>query len=274
VPFSVTPEPLLPQHPEWGTASLPPWDEDYFGFRVANLDLCDTATLAAHASDIHRALVDFAAARQVELVGVHLPVLDTPRIGLLSAMGFLFVEHSLRVSISRLQAAAIPAPRLTVRRAEPEDHAAIGDIAGSVFAYARYHTDPRFPVALGHRRYRRWIENALADPDPAVHVYVLGPRGSVHGFFHVVLEDGAADLRLGGVAVESQLGLAGPALYAGVLADLKRQGARSASAKISASNTAVMNIYASLGFRFSAPELVFHWHAPNAPHLLPAGGRS
>jgi hypothetical protein len=224
--FSVTPEPLSAAHPEWGTASLLPWDEDYFGFRVANLELGETGVLAAHSAEIEAALREFTEKRSVELVGIHAPVLDTRRVGLLSSMGFVFVEHSLRASIARLQAAVIPAARLTVRLAEPEDHGAIAEIAGSVFAYARYHTDPRFPVALAHHRYRRWMENALADPDPAVRVYVLGPRGSVHGFFHVVLRDGVADLRLGGVAVESHLGLAGPALYAGVLADLQRQGAR------------------------------------------------
>src|ERR1035438_5313681 len=29
---------------------------------------------------------------------------------------------------------------------------------------------------------------------------------------------------------------------------------------ISAANTAVMNVHAMLGFSFSAPEMIFHWH--------------
>jgi RimJ/RimL family protein N-acetyltransferase len=42
----------------------------------------------------------------------------------------------------------------------------------------------------------------------------------------------------------------------------KRQGARSIRTTISARNTAVMNLYARLGFRFSAPDMTFHWVRP------------
>jgi len=40
--------------------------------------------------------------------------------------------------------------------------------------------------------------------------------------------------------------------------------------EIAAANTRVLNVCAMLGFRFSNPESAFHWHAPHAPHLLPA----
>jgi len=61
-------------------------------------------------------------------------------------------------------------------------------------------------------------------------------------------------------------------LFRGALRELASRGASQATARISATNTAVLNIYASLGFRFHEPELVFHWHAPTATHLVPLAG--
>jgi hypothetical protein len=45
-------------------------------------------------------------------------------------------------------------------------------------------------------------------------------------------------------------------------------GARRFVTKVSAANMGVVNLYASIGFRFSNPAHIFHWHAPGANHLL------
>jgi hypothetical protein len=59
-------------------------------------------------------------------------------------------------------------------------------------------------------------------------------------------------------------------LFAGTLDALEAEGVRLVTAKISAANTGVMNIYAHLGFLASAPEFTYHWRQPASPHLLPA----
>jgi hypothetical protein len=81
-------------------------------------------------------------------------------------------------------------------------------------------------------------------------------------------EPGArADIRLAAVDRKAA-GIAGPELFLGALGELARRGISSVTAKISADNSGVWNIYASLGFRFHEPELVFHWHRPGSPHLV------
>jgi hypothetical protein len=161
---------------------------------------------------------------------------------------------------------------------EPDDRDDVERIAETAFRFGRYHADPRFPSRLANLRYRRWVHNAFSKPAPESHLYVIGQPGAVSGFFHIVLKDGLADLRLGAVDPAVQSGIAGFNLYVGVLKALKQAGAHRATAKIPAANIAVMNIYASLGFRFSHPEAIFHWHSPNAPNLIsldqiPATGR-
>jgi hypothetical protein len=59
-------------------------------------------------------------------------------------------------------------------------------------------------------------------------------------------------------------------LFAGTLDALEAEGVRSVTAKISAANTGVMNIYSHLGFVASLPEFTYHWRLPASPHLLPA----
>jgi hypothetical protein len=91
-------------------------------------------------------------------------------------------------------------------------------------------------------------------------VYLIGDENT-DGFFHVTIEDSIADLRLAAIDVAAQRTTLGVDLYAGTLCQLQRDGVRQAVSKISAANTSVMNVYAMLGFRFSLPETVFHWHA-------------
>ena len=136
------------------------------------------------------------------------------------------------------------------------------------FDFGRYHSDPRFPRELANRRYVRWLENALACSESSVRVFVLGSPGMPLGFFHAVLLDGVADLRLAAADPTSQVGL-GLALYSETLITLQKLGAKRFVTKVSAINTGVVNLYASIGFRFSRPEYILHWHSPLARHLLP-----
>jgi hypothetical protein len=57
-------------------------------------------------------------------------------------------------------------------------------------------------------------------------------------------------------------------LCTGSFYDLKQIGIRRITAKLSAAHTGLASIAASFGFRFRGPQAVFHWHAPDAPHLL------
>lgn len=188
---------------------------------------------------------------------------------LFTVVGFVPVDFNLMATHPSLKALSLPESRFTLRPAGPEDHGEILRIAGSAFSFGRYHGDPRFPRKLANARYIQWMQRALEYANSDDKVLVLGAPGAVIGFMNVVVRNGHADLRLGAIDSSNELGFPGFFLYAEVLRLMRDTGVRRASAKISAANTRVLNVCARLGFQFSNAEAVYHWHAPDAPHLLP-----
>jgi hypothetical protein len=269
-PFRAEYQLLLESDPGWGRIGCLPWDEAVFGFPVAELRFAGPVAVDPGPA-FAAALRDFCHNTKAELVSACASGADTAAQGALSKAGFVPVDFSLSAQIPNLKAAHLPKPRFSLRPATPGDHAAVCRIAGQAFAFGRYHGDPRFPRALANRRYEHWVHRALNGGDPDDCVFVLGQPDSVLGFMNVVIKDGNADLRLGAVDPENDLGIAGVALYAETLRAVCSMGVRSVSAKIAAANTRILNVCAMLGCRFSNPESTFHWHAPDAAHLLPAG---
>ena len=276
--------PLRGEEPRWGEVAILPWDAEVFGFPVAEYRAGAGAEIARDPSMLRQELERWSARTGAELVGCRLPAESPGLLSLLTAAGFRFVE--LQLSATRPRLDRLEPRRLSVRRAEPADHSRIAEIAGSAFTFGRYHADPLFPRALASRRFRIWMERALADPSPGTWIGVLGPPGEPAGFVHAELDPDkeTADIRL--LATESAApaaatkgaagtagplaGLAGPALLLGSLHELAAAGASRAIARLSPANSAALNVYASLGFQFHDPAVVLHWSRPGAPHLLSA----
>ena len=268
--FSIQYHPLLDTHPDWAKIACLPWDEAIFGFPVADLSLSgDSPPEIDPSVALREALNAFCGQTKSELVSARADGADTATQAMLITAGFLPVEFSILAQIQHLKPESLPKRRFPLRPAEPEDHEVILRIAESVFAFGRYHGDPRFPRDLANRRYVQWVKNALDCGNPDDHVLVLGRPNAALGFMNVVIRDGHADLRLGAVDPKNQIGFAGFALYAETLRVAHSLGARSASAKVAAANIRVMNVCASLGCRFYKPETTLHWHAQNASRLLP-----
>lgn len=258
--------PLCAEYPSLGRIAVLPWDRDIFGFAVADYRPPPAAQIGQNIEAAAKAVAAWAKDHGAELISASVAAGDGRLIVLMEALGFRYVDYSLTAG-ANLQRKALPETRLAVRRALPDDRDDVERIAASAFDHGRYHADARFPRAMADLRYRRWMERALRDEDAAVRVYVIGAPREVRGFFHVELKGAVADLRLGAVDRADETGLAGFYLYSGTLSALKEAGVKKATAKISAGNTAVMNIYAALGFAFSHPEAVMHWHAPGSIHL-------
>jgi ribosomal protein S18 acetylase RimI-like enzyme len=265
--FQADYRPLSQAYSGWGAVALLPWDETIFGFPVAELEIGPEPPQPQTVPLFIDALMEFCRQTKAELISARASGTNTQAIAWLSKAGFSAVDFSLLAKLPRLKPDKLPKARFSIRRAIPEDHEAIRHLAGKAFQFGRYHTDPRFPVDLAHRRYVQWINRALTGPDPTNVVFVLGQPGEVIGFMHVVIEDRHTDLRLGAVDPGNRLGFAGFALYAETLRAVQECGGRSVSAKVAATNTRVMNILAALGFQFSCPEVTLHWHSPDAVHL-------
>lgn len=261
--------PLDMEMPGWGAVALLPWDAEVFGFPVADFRPGDPGDIDAHRPAFARRLAHWAGQRQVELVGCRHSPSDVNLSALLDECRFRFVEVSVRAELAPLRTDRLPAARVTLRLAAPEDRGTLLSIAESAFDSGRYHADPRVPRALANVRYRFWLDNALSRPGPGTRVFALGAAGHPTGFFHVEIEAAAADLRLAAVDPAGNAGIAGFALYAGVLQALASLGVQRVSARLTATNTSVVNLYAALGFRFTEPEVVRHWHSATGPHLVP-----
>ena len=252
------------ERPEWGVVATLPWDGEIFGFNVGEYRPGPLGALVATSSLLRARIASWAAEHEVELISCCTEGDDTLLRVAMSDLGFRFVDTSLRATLPRLEAARLPPCRATVRLVEHADHDALERIAATSFHHGRYHADPSFPRELANRRYLQWLRGALSDPAAGRHVYVVGPRGKAKGFLHAEVKDSVADLRLGAVDPETNPGTAGFSLYLGTMHALAELGVRSVVARVSATNTAVMNLYAALGFRFSGPEVVLHWHRERA----------
>jgi len=252
--------------PEWGKIALLPWDEEIFGFPVADFQLGSTPPQVQDLPSFAKALEDFSARTKAQLVSTHVKGEDMLTIARLVKAGFSPVEFSLVATLGNLESAKLPTRKVALRKALPEDHSSLCEIAGTAFHFGRYHTDPQFPRDLANARYVHWIRNALSGSSPDNHVFVLGPSGVVVGFMDVVVCDGRADFRLAAIdpGKSSSSPGAGFLLYAESIRAVLELGARSAITKIASANTPVLNIYSMLGFRFSKPEVVLHWHAQNS----------
>jgi RimJ/RimL family protein N-acetyltransferase len=258
---------LSPASPQWGKIALLPWDAEIFRFPVADFQLGPNPPQIQDLPLFISALEDFSVKTNVRLISAHVQGDDMSTIAKLVKAGFSPVEFSLVATLPRIKPGSLPPRRLTLREALPADRAAICEIASRAFQFGRYHTDPQFPRKLANDRYVSWIKNALERFDPNSFVFVLGRSGEVLGFMDVVTCDGHADLRLGAVDPHNNLGFMGFSLYVETLRALSEHGVKFVSAKLAAANTAAMNIYSMLGFQFSKPEAVLHWHAPESSIL-------
>ncbi|HEY1206001.1 MAG: hypothetical protein ABSH46_13990 [Bryobacteraceae bacterium] len=265
--FQTSYSPLSASNPQWGAAACLPWDEAIFGFPVAELRVGSQTPARGDVSDFRAALEQFAARARAELISVRFSAHQLAWVELLCQAGFIPVDLSIEASHGPLRLEAMPKPRFGVRLAAPDDFPDLLRIAGCAFHFGRYHADPRFPRELADRRYVHWLRNALESADSNEYIFVLGSAAQRLGFFHAVLREGGVDLRLAAADPGLPVGL-GPALYSETLLALQQMGARRFVTKVSAANMGVVNLYASIGFRFSNPAHIFHWHAPGANHLL------
>ncbi len=247
-----------------------PWDTEIFGFPVGTYEPGESSALRADPEALGARLRAWTSTHRVELVSCTVPADDRIWRSLMPALGFVCVEQTLDVG-RRIQTYDASPPSRPVRLATVDDHPQIEEIAGHTFRHGRYHADPRFPPDLADRRYRHWVRSACTSTDPADRVYVVGKPGAIKGFYQLRLVEDRAEVGIMGMTESAKGTPAALDLFTGMQLDLKALGTRWITAKLSAGNTRIMNLVAHFGWRFRNPQATFHWHAPDAPHLLPPG---
>ena len=266
----VSVHPLDAERPQWGRVFVVPWDTEIFGFPVGTYEPGDARAVHEGREAFGERFRAWASSHQVELVSCTVGVDERGWRAALPELGFTCVEQTLDLTF-RVQAYAAPAPSRPVRLATVDDHAQIEEIASHTFRHGRYNADPRFPPDLADRRYRHWVRSACLSTSPADRVYVVGKPGDVKGFFQLRLVEDRAEVGIMGVSESAKGSPAAFDLMTGMQLDLKTVGVRWITAKISAGNTRVINLVSHFGYRFRHAKATFHWHAPDARHLLPRG---
>ena len=103
---------------------------------------------------------------------------------------------------------------------------------------------------------------------------MTGELGAVTAFTHSNVEGDRAYITIGAADPAFQGRGAGAAVFLGTLEALRDSGVRRAQSKLSATSTAMMNLTAYAGCRFSNPEHIYHWHANQGRYLVDPGSIS
>ena len=123
-------------------------------------------------------------------------------------------------------------------------------ICHGAFSHGRFHRDFNLPKVAADKRYDNWLAQLLE----AQQVYGLYWQGELAGFIghsgnNLVLHAVAEKFRGKGLSKY---------WWSAVCCDLLENGNEKVKSSISATNLAVLKLYASLGFSFNNPQDIYH----------------
>ena len=238
-------------------ASIVPWDSAIYQFPIAAIQNIQILNQNVSAHD----WTDFDAwlnAHHCQMVSCRLNHNKLKESLFLESYGFRFIEMLLHPVLERLESVAIPDQGLSVTPATPSDLDGILMIAESAFTNERFYIDPRLPRNYSHQRYGRWARSALDHPqqkllkivdnDTLVAFFVVEEVDSQSAYWHLTAVS----------PIHHGKGY-GYRTWLSVLRHHQKTGLRRVSTSISARNSAVLNLYSKLNFRFEHPEMTFHW---------------
>lgn len=235
---------------------LVPWDTAIFGYTVAQIDsieLFDESVALDNLAPFNA----WCIAHQIRLVSCRLPYDKLRESMFLESSGFRFVEMVLHPVMTNLQFFKLEENNLCLEQAKLADIPIIRDIAGRAFHHERYHVDPRLNPRLADLRYQIWVDNAVENNQQEI--LIIRDDDAVIGFFiWERREANTAYWHLTAINPDYQGRGYGRKAWQTVLNYHCSQGISQIRTTISARNVSVLNLYASLGFKFEPPEMTFH----------------
>lgn len=187
---------------------------------------------------------------------------DAPPLSAMARAGFFLADTQIGFRIA-LKAPKVPsegssgcAEGLTVRFADEPDFR-YGEEDLAAFEHERYvHLPGHTPERL-NARYAEWGRRLIREHPETCLALLSG--GEVQGWF--LSQPAAAGLNLTLAAAHRSARVSGFLLYEKSLAAYAAKGQSVGFASFSVMNTAVHNIYAKLGARFTAPTGIWFWIA-------------
>lgn len=220
----------------------------------APVGIVEDASLFALPADARAALLrGYAWVELRARAGVEVPH------GALRASGFAWCDTQLRF---RIDLRAVAQARrgddgLRVCSAAEAPFTVAAD-ALATFSHERFARLPGMTDARLAARYERWAA-ALLDESPDTCLRATLDDGRTVGWFLAAPRGESLELTL--AALHRDASVSGARLYEACLATFAARGHRLGHASFSAENTSVLNVYASLGARFVAPEHIWLWTA-------------
>lgn len=240
-------------HLTWSEA---PWDSVIFGYPVLQIH-----KICVLSKDARKDFTEFEASRDglgAGLVSCRLPHDQLWESILLEEHGFRFIEMTFHPELDRLDEIDIPGDTLSITQATNRDLPEVLDIAGHAFHNERFHVDPRLDHSLGDLRYCNWVKSSL--DHPSQRLYLVRDNSRLVAFFVTeMLQDGTCYWHLNAVSPQLQGQGYGRRAWQAMMRQARENGGRRIRTCIVARNFRVLNLYASLGFRFAQPHMTFHW---------------
>jgi RimJ/RimL family protein N-acetyltransferase len=234
-----------------------PWDSDIFGFPVAQISKISVANPRQAFHDL-TPFQNWMEQEHIQLASSRLPHDHLRESMLLEKIGFRFVEMVLHPHLTDLQAFVCSPQGLDVVLADADDMVLIEEIAAHAFGHERFHADPRLSRDLANHRYSIWVRNSYSHSTQQLYKICDGPD-LVAFFVTEDRPDGECYWHLTAIAPAFQGRGYGKRVWREMLYFHQQHGMQSIVTTIAARNTPVLNLYASLGFRFQPPEFTLHW---------------
>lgn len=235
-----------------------PWDRPHFGRPVVQITAIVCKNDPALTNVVTR-LLDACRARDVALVSCRVGVEQVSESMLLERHGFRHIEVVLHPELRFGGPAEQPPPSSCESRlATQDDIADLERIAETAFVNERFYVDPRIERSIAASRYVGWMKSALTHDSQRLHVILY--QGQVVGFFVIERRaDGVCYWHLNAISPDWHGRGIGRAAWQRMVDVARADGCVAVQTCIAVRNVKVMNLYASLGFRFMNPAMTLHW---------------
>ena len=210
-----------------------PWDERVFGFPTFEAVDPDEAALAAVGSHPGHYTVKIDPLATKEMLHRH---------------GFYYCDTLLEPYADRQRFIDHPDQRVGIELGP--DKALMLRISHGAYRHGRFHRDFNIDPKLADRRYDQWTAQ-LCDERTVFGLTYAGQPAAFFGYR-------GNRLVLHAVAAEFQGRGLGKLLWSRACRELFAHGHAELCSSVSAANLAIVNLYASLGFRFRKPIDIYH----------------
>ena len=235
-----------------------PWDTEIIGRPVAEISRFEVSD-SKNAKTHYARFEEWRELQNIELCSCRIGHDHLAESLFLQEHGFRFIELNYHPEFRKLQQKKLSGESIEIKIANEDDRDKLAHIAANTFEHGRFHQDISLGPSIGNERYKIWLINSFSHPSQFVYKCMM--NGDIVGFFVTEYSDNKqCNWVLVGLAPGLQGRGIGIRVWQAMMCFHQAEGMNSIATSISSHNTAVLNLYVKLGFRFPRPYVTFHWH--------------